>query len=216
MEHVSATRSELLARRGQIRLAGQGRDLLSEKRAALMREFARTSASVLEAMRELEQGAAAGRRALGEAVAFDSPEAVGSAAVAAASSVGVQLRTRSVAGVLIVELEHDPVGRPRTGRGYGLTASSARIDATADAFERQLDRLLDLVAVELTLRRLAAEIAATTRRMNALEHVVIPRLSGERDVIALALEQRELEERTRLMRAKGARSPQETVDRRAA
>lgn len=216
MEHVSATRSELLARRAQIKLARQGRDLLSEKRAALMREFQTISSSVLEAMRALEQGAAAGRRALGEAVAYDGAEAVGSAAVAASASVGVRLRTRSVAGVQIVELEHDPVGRPRTGRGYALPATSARIDATADAFERQLERLLDLVAVELTLRRLATEIAATTRRMNALEHVVIPRLSGERGVIATALEQRELEERTRLMRAKGARSPQATADRRAA
>ena len=202
---MSATRSELLARRAQIRLAGQGRDLLGEKRAALMREFQRISASVLDALRELEQGAAVGRRALGEAVALDGAEAVGSAAVAAASSVGVRLTTRSVAGVPIVELEHDPVSRPRTARGYGLPASSTRIDAAADAFERQLERLLDLVAVELTLRRLATEIAATTRRVNALEHAVIPRLTGERDFIAVVLEQRELEERVRLMRAKSAR-----------
>ena len=80
MDQVSATRSELLARRAQIGLAGQGRDLLGEKRAALMRE--------------LEQGAAVSRRAMGEAVAFDGAEAVGSAAVAAASSVGVGLHTR--------------------------------------------------------------------------------------------------------------------------
>lgn len=205
MEHVSATRSELLSRRAQIGLAGQGRDLLSDKRAALMREFQRIEASILAAMRELEQGAAVSRRALGEAIAFDGADAVSSAAVAAASSIGVRLSTRSVAGVPIVELEHDPARRPRTARGYALPASSARIDAAADAFERQLDRLLDLVAVELTLRRLAAEIAATTRRMNALEHVVIPRLRAERELIANALEQRELEERTRLLRAKSDR-----------
>ena len=36
-ESLSATRSELLARRAQIALATQGRDLLKEKRAALMR-----------------------------------------------------------------------------------------------------------------------------------------------------------------------------------
>lgn len=204
MEHVSATRSELLARRSRIALAAQGRDLLSEKRAALMREFQRIGASVLDAMRELEVGAAHGRRALGEALALDGPEAVGSAAVAAAGSVRLELRTRSVAGVPVVELEHDPVARPRTGRGYGLSASSARIDAAADAFERQLDRLLDLVAVELTLRRLAQEIAVTTRRVNALEHVVIPRLEAERDFIAMVLEERELEDRVRLMRTRGA------------
>lgn len=202
MEHVSATRSELLARRARIELAGQGRALLSEKRAALMREFQRVSTSVLAAMRELEAGASTSRRALAEAVAADGHETVGSAAVAAASTIGVEIRTRSVAGVEIVELDHDRVGRPRTGRGYSLLTTSARVDATADAFERQLDRLLDLVAVELTLRRLAAEIAATTRRVNALEHVVLPRLSDERRHIASVLEQRVLDERVRLQRAK--------------
>jgi V/A-type H+/Na+-transporting ATPase subunit D len=210
MEHVSATRSELLARRAQIGLAGQGRDLLSEKRAALMREFQRIGASVLASVRELERGAAAGRRALGEAVALDGPEHVGSAAVAAASSIGVELRTRSVAGVRVVELSHDPVARSVVARGYALPSSSARVDAAADAFEHQLERLLDLAAVELTLRRLAEEIASTTRRVSALEHVVIPRLEGERDFIALVLDERELEDRVRLIRAKGARGDART------
>ena len=36
MEQVSATRSELLARRARIGLATQGRDLLKERRTALV------------------------------------------------------------------------------------------------------------------------------------------------------------------------------------
>jgi len=205
MDQVSATRSELLARRGQIRLAIQGRDLLSEKRAALMREFQRLGKSILEATREFESGAAAARRSLGEALALDGPEFVGSAAVAASSSIGVELTTRSVAGVRIAELSHEPVARSSMARGYGLPFSSARVDVACDAFERQVERLLDLAAVELTLRRLAEEIASTTRRVSALEHVVIPRLEGERDFIALVLDERELEDRVRLMRAKSMR-----------
>ncbi len=206
MDHVTATRSELLARRARIGLAAQGRDLLSEKRTVLMREFQRIGASVLERMRELEDRAAAGRGALGEALALDGPERVSSAARAAAADIPVGLSTRNVAGVRLVELEHEPVARPRTARGYALSSTSARIDATAGAFERQLDGLLDLVAVELTLRRLAEEIDTTTRRVNALEQVVIPRLEAQRDHIAMVLEDREREDRVRLMRAKGARA----------
>ena len=205
MENVSATRSELLARRGQIKLAVQGRDLLSEKRAALMREFQRLGTSVLEAMREFERGAGVARRSLGEALALDGPEYVGSAAIAASASIGVELTARSVAGVRIAELSHDAVARSSMARGYGLPFSSARVDVAGDAFEHQLDRLLDLAAVELTLRRLAVEIASTTRRVSALENGVIPRLEGERDFIALVLDERELEDRVRLMRAKSMR-----------
>ena len=68
------------------------------------------------------------------------------------------------------------------------------------------------------MRRLAEEITRTTRRLNALEHVVVPRLEGERDFIAMVLDERELENRVRLMRAKAradekARSARETAER---
>jgi V/A-type H+/Na+-transporting ATPase subunit D len=205
-DHVSATRSELLARKARIRLAGQGRDLLKDKRAALMREFAGLQAEVLAELRRLEEGASVARRALAEAVAFNGPGAVGAAALAAGPPLRATASSRSVAGVPVVALEHGTARRPRTGRGYALAATSARIDEVTEAFEDQLDRLLSLAAAELNLRRLAAEIAATTRRVNALEHAVIPTLETERDRIALVLDERELEDRVRLRRARSARA----------
>lgn len=204
MDQLSATRSELLARRAQIALAMQGRDLLKDKRAALMREFGRLSASVLEAVEALGRHAAESERVLGEAVSFDGGETVASAALAAAGDVGTRLSPRSIAGVRVVELEHDPAARPRTERGYSLAASTALIDAAASSFEHQLDLLLDVAATELSLRRLAEEITQTTRRVNALEHVVVPRLERERAAIQTALAERELEDRIRLRRARAA------------
>ena len=183
-----------------------------------MREFNRLSADALAAMKDLEKRAADARASLGEAVALDGPEAVGSAALAARGEIGVRLQSRSVAGVKIAELEHDPVGRARTARGYSLSATTPRVDAAAEGFEGVLDGLLDFVAVELSLRRLAEEITRTTRRVNALEHVVVPRLEDERDYITMVLNERELENRVRLMRAKAradekARQGKETAER---
>ncbi|AHY48227.1 V-type ATPase, D subunit (plasmid) [Rubrobacter radiotolerans] len=202
MNRISATRSELLARRAGIRLAIQGRDLLKEKRTALMREFDRLSADAVAAMQDLEEKARRARASLSEAVALEGPEAVGSAALAARNEIGVRLTAKSVAGVKIVDLEHDPVGRARTDRGYSLAATSPRIDTAAEGFETVVEVLLDFVAVELSLRRLAEEITRTTRRVNALEHVVVPRLEKERDFILNVLNERELENRVRLMRAR--------------
>lgn len=202
MEHVGATRSELLARRARIALAVQGRDLLKEKRNALMREFNRLGISALEAIETLGERASQARGFLEEAVALDGPEAVGSAALAATDDVEVDLLTKNVAGVSVVEIEREAIARPRTGRGYSLAGTTPRIDRVAESFEGVLDRLLGFVAVELSLRRLAAEIKSTTRRINALEHVVVPRLREEYDYIAMVLDERELETRVRLMRAK--------------
>ncbi|MPZ83621.1 MAG: V-type ATP synthase subunit D [Actinophytocola sp.] len=208
MEQVYATRSELLARRARIRLAVQGGELLKERRGALIKEFDRLGASVLRSMDLLDREVAGAGQLLGLAIADDGREPFDSAAFAAEDGVEVTIHTRSVAGVHIVEIEKGEVGRARTSRGYSLVATSARIDAVAERFESVLDRLLDVAALELSVRRLADEIARTTRRMNALEHVVVPRLEAEQARISLVLEERELEDRVRLrrMRSRGRRA----------
>jgi V/A-type H+/Na+-transporting ATPase subunit D len=208
MKQVSATRSELLARRAQIKLAVQGRDLLKERRTALISEFDRLGTSVLESMDHLDREVAGARQILGIAIADAGREPFDSAAFAAEDGIEASVRTRNVAGVQVVEIEKDEVARARTGRGYSLVASDARIDAVAERFESVLDGLLNVAGLELSVRRLADEIARTTRRMNALEHVVVPRLDAERAHISLVLEERELEDRVRLrrMRARGHRA----------
>jgi V/A-type H+/Na+-transporting ATPase subunit D len=204
VEQLSATRTELIARRLQIGLATQGRDLLKEKRAALVVEFGRLSIGVLEAVEILGRRAAESAGALSNAFGFDGPEVVGSAAIAASGDVATRLSLRIVAGVPVVELEHDRISRARTGRGYGLVATTPRIDVAAASFEKLLDLVLDVAASELSLRRLAGEISRTTRRVNALEHIVVPRLERERDAIELVLAERELEDRIRLRRARAS------------
>jgi V/A-type H+-transporting ATPase subunit D len=207
MAPVSPTRSELLARKAEIRLAAQGQDLLKERRSALVREFNRLGASALESLDVLDRDAADAGRFLGLTVAASGLELVESAAFAAQGEVELSLRTRNVAGIGVVEIAKDTVARARTDRGYSLAGTTARIDTVAEGFEAVLDRLLDVAALELSVRRLANEIARTTRRMNALEHVVVPRLEAERARIALVLEEREMEDRVRLRRVRSKAAP---------
>ncbi|WP_195909002.1 V-type ATP synthase subunit D [Microlunatus sp. Gsoil 973] len=204
MEQVSATRSALLAHRGKILLATQGRDLLKDRRTALITEFSRLGASVLQSMDLIDRDAGIASRTLGLAIAVEGLEPIASAGFAAAAGIGVRVRTRSVAGVAVVEVDRTTVLRARTSRGFSLIGSSARIDAVARSFEVVIERLLELAALELSVRRLAEEIARTTRRMNALEHIIVPRLIAERAKIALILEERELEDRIRLRRMRAS------------
>jgi len=197
---VVATRSEMLARRARAATAERGHSLLTQKRAALIAELRRMGLQAGEKRAELERIAAAARRALGWAAAVDGPHAVGSAATAAAGTVQAGVSTRSVAGVPVIELHAERAARASTERGYSPIASTATIDRTAGAFETELDALLELVAAELNLRRLTAQVARTTRQVNALERVVIPRLAAEQRHIAATLEQRALEERARVSR----------------
>jgi V/A-type H+-transporting ATPase subunit D len=55
---------------------------------------------------------------------------------------------------------------------------------------------------ELRLKRLVAEIQRTLRRLNALEHLLIPRLDAERKHIQTVLDERERSDHFRLKMAK--------------
>jgi len=83
--------------------------------------------------------------------------------------------------------------------------TSVTIDEAAAAFEAEVDSIIQLAESELRLVRLAAEIQRTSRRVNALEHVFIPRLVAERDYIQMALDERERADRFRLKRVAQAR-----------
>ena len=96
-----------------------------------------------------------------------------SAGLSASRDLQVRVHTRTVAGVGVVELQADPAVRTPGARGLALIATGPHVDTVADRFETLVARLLDVAAVELSLRRLAAEIARTTRQVNALEHAVL-------------------------------------------
>ena len=200
VEQVTATRSELLARRSQIALATQGRDVLKEKRNQLMEEFRATVDVVISGSGALEAAATEGRRALALAETGDGPEAVRSAGLAAPGQISLHARATTVMGVRIADIRYEPVGRSRIGRGYSLAGSSPRIDRVAEQFEGEIALLLELAIGELRLRRLVDEIGRTNRRVNALESVVLPRLERERAQIQSTLDERERQERFRLKR----------------
>lgn len=206
MERTSATRSELLARRSQLELARRGRDLLEDKRDQLMKEFRKVADLVLSGEGALERAAASARRALAIAEAFDGPDVVRSAAAGSTGGIPLEARPVYIMGVRIADIEYRPVGRSVVDRGYSLGGTSARIDQAAAHFENELELALELAGRELRLRRLVDEIATTTRRVNALENIVIPQLEREAGAIQTILDERERQDRFRLKRAKAQRT----------
>jgi len=213
-EPVGATRSELLARRARIRLATRG--LLEQKRDQLMVAFREAAALASSTGEALAQAARNARRALTRAEVEDGPEAVRSAALSTRAEIPVDVRAVTVMGVRVAEIEDVTIRHPLTRRGYGLPGTSARIDAAASAFEDELEQLLALATVELRLRRLADEIGRTTRRVNALERVVLPRLEGQARRIASTLDEREREDgfRRRRLAARKRRRRAGRLERR--
>lgn len=201
-EKISPTRLELLATKAQIALARQGRDLLKEKQKAMIREFVSAAGKLIEKREELERSAAVARRALALATALDGEEAVKSASFAARGEASIAFEKSQVMGVAVPRIEGKDFSRSLLQRGYSLVGTSARIDAAARRFEEELNLVVGVAAHEATLQRLAGEIQRTSRRVNALEHLTLPRLIEQNRLIQMVLAEREREDLFRLKRVK--------------
>lgn len=202
MEQVNPTRMELLARRAQIALAQQGRDLLKEKRNALWKELMKTADVAMRSGAELERVAGEARRALAWAEALDGRETVQSAAFAARRHLSVEVKGTNVMGVSVPVIERQKLARSAVQRGYSLASTSSRVDAAAARFEDELELVIEVAGSEVRLRRLAEEIRKTTIRVNALEVILLPRLKAQRTHIERVLDEREREDTFRLKRLK--------------
>jgi V/A-type H+-transporting ATPase subunit D len=213
MSNVSVTRMELLARKAQIVLASQGRDLLEQKRAALMKEFMRTADIALEHSDALQVAAADANRSLAQSEVMAGAESVRSAALASRRTLELEVTTRNVMGIRIPHIEQKPVSRSLLERGYSIVGTSISIDETALAFEKEVEAIIQLAETELRLTRLGEEIQRTSRRLNALDHFLIPRLKAECDFIQMALDERERADHFRLKLVKRSLEKKRAIDK---
>lgn len=204
MPKASITRMELLERKAQLAIAQQGRDLLEQKKTALFKELMRVTGVVVERIEALQESAERAALSLARAEAQAGSELVRSAAMAAGDVLNINLETINIMGVRVPHIEKQSARRSITGRGYSIAGASITIDEAAGAFEDEVEAILRLADSELRLIRLSKEFQSTSRRLNALDHVLIPRLKKERDQIQNALDERERSDRFRLMLVKRA------------
>lgn len=179
---------------------------MRDKRNALLRAFAERSRLLLERLRDAEDAMGDARATFDEACVVVGPAPLMSAAMAGRPSLPMRIESSLVAGVAVVDLHHDGVPRTPAELGVAPVCTDPVLDDVAAMYEKAIEHFLSLAALELTVRRLAAEIAKTTRQVNALEYVLIPRLEAEARHIAAVLEEREREEIARLRRARSNRS----------
>ncbi|MGQ9735696.1 MAG: V-type ATP synthase subunit D [Thermaceae bacterium] len=194
MSQVSPTRMNLLQRRGQLRLAQKGVDLLKKKRDALVAEFFGLVKESLEARKALVAAAQEAYSALLLAGAFEGPERVQSLALGVPLVEGAEAEVENVWGSKV----------PRIKATFPETALSEAplVLEAQQAFRRYAEALLRVANTEIRLRKIGEEIRKTTRRVNALEQVVIPGIRGQIRFIQQVLEQREREDIFRLKRIK--------------
>lgn len=201
----------LLQRKEQVGIAVQGVDLLKRKRDALVADFFNIVRQSLAARQRLTRACEEAYIMLALAKAWEGAEALEAAAMADRREVLVDIDVRNVWGTKIPEVTVKEVKRTLLERGHNPTTTSARTVESAANFEEVLRAILEVAATEIKLKKIGEEIKKTTRRVNALEQVVIPRIIGEIRFITAVLEQRARDDVFRLKRIKRKLEARERV-----
>ena len=191
-----AIRSRLHALNAELRAARLGRELLDDKREAILRTLSDRAQRHHAALVRVEAAWAAARRALRGACIEHGPAGVDAAALAQAVSVTVGWRAGSVVGVPTPQLHSSAVV---FAAHYGAATTSAALDRAGVEFAALIPLLVQLAEEDEAVRNLQSALQKTVRRLNALEQVVIPALSREAQAVASALEE---EERDASLRAR--------------
>lgn len=196
---VNPNRMELLRLKRRLAIAKRGHKLLKDKQDALIKRFielARESKRMREELEEELQRAYSnflGARALMSTRVLEEALLV--------SGIRSQLKVNRVnmMSVLVPQFEFLYEGDPAN---YGFWETSGELDVALYTFIGFLQKLIKLAEMEKAVTLLADEIEKTRRRVNALEHVLIPALEETISFITMKLDEMERSTLTRLMKIK--------------
>ena len=197
LENVNATRMEQLRLRKRVGLASRGHRLLSQKRDEICRQLVSIAASIKPLREQVEMELLETTRRFMMARATMEPEDMRAAIEVPTKKFTLAISFASIMSVKVPKLAKEIAGEIVC---YGYSTTSGELDVALRALERAFDSLIELAEREKQAQLLATELQTTRRRVNVLEHVVIPELHETIKFIRSKLGEAERDNTSRLMK----------------
>ena len=197
LANVNSTRMELLQLRRRVGLASRGHHLLSEKRDEISRQLINIAREIQPLRKRVETELRETFRRFMVARATMEPEDTKAALDVPTKKFSLAITIASVMNVKVPHLAKEMTGEIIC---YGYATTSGEMDVALMALERAFDNLIELAEKEKQARLLAIELQMTRRRVNVLEHVVIPELRETIKFIFNKLAEAERDNTSRLMK----------------
>ena len=197
LANVNATRMQLLYLRKRVALARRGHRLLSEKRDEISRQLIQIARLIRPLRKKVEAELMETFRRFMLARASMEPEDTKAALEVPTKKFSLAINLANVMNVKVPHLTKEMEGEIIC---YGYATTSGEMDVALLALERGFDSLIELAEKEKQARLLATELQMTRRRVNVLEHVVIPELDETIRFIYDKLAEAERDNTSRLMK----------------
>ncbi len=200
---VNPTRMELTRLKKKLVTARRGHKLLKDKRDELMRRFLELVRENKALREKVEAGLASANRNFVLAKAVMREETLNAALLAPSQSLSVEVGSRNIMSVDIPTFNY----KTRTPNendiySYGFAFTSNDLDYAVKSLADIFPDMLRLAEIEKSCKLMAAEIEKTRRRVNALEHVLIPETERNIKYITMKLDENERSTQVRLMKVK--------------
>lgn len=199
MIQANPNRMELQKQKAKLQTASRGHKLLKDKQDALTKLFLEKVYMVKDLRESLE---AALRKAYSYfMIARGVMDSATASMVFESSKVEILLKSTVVnfLGVRSPQFEFEQKGSLYE---YGLVGSSAEVDSALEIFSGVTQKIIELAELEKLVELLAMEIQKTRRRVNALEHRLIPQTKEVIRFIIMKLDEMDRSNLARLMKVK--------------
>ena len=200
---VNPTRMELTRLKKKRTTAVRGHKLLKDKRDELMRQFLDLVRENMALRQKVEAGIRAANTNFVMAKAAMSEATLRTALMCPKQEVSLDVSSRNVMSVDVPVFGY----RTRTADendiysdGFAFTPQD--LDGAVQSLAQILPDMLRLAEVEKSCQLMAEEIEKTRRRVNALEHVIIPETEKNIKFITMKLDENERSTQIRLMKVK--------------
>lgn len=203
VKNVNPTRMELTKLKRKLVSAVRGHKLLKDKRDELMRHFMELVQINRRLRERVENGISSANKNFALARAVMQDETINTAFLAPKQEVYLDVGKKNVMSVEIPQFEYKTrTPDPNDIYSYGYAFTSGDLDSAVKSLADILPDMLKLAEVEKACQMLAAEIEKTRRRVNALEHVLIPDMKEKIKYITMKLDENERSTQVRLMKVK--------------
>lgn len=203
IKNVNPTRMELTNLKRKLVTARRGHKLLKDKRDELMRRFLDMVRENKELRREVEKAIMEANKHISVARSVMSGQALDVALMLPKQELSLDVKSKNVMSVNIPVFDIQMRSENESDAfSYGFTYTSGDLDIAVEHLSEVFKKMVRLAEVEKSCQMMSAEIEKTRRRVNALEHVLIPQYIDTIKYITMKLDENERSTTTRLMKVK--------------
>lgn len=194
---------ELTRLKKKLNTAIRGHKLLKDKWDELMRQFLELVRENKALREKVEKEIEAANRNFVLARAGMQDEVLNTALLAPKQEVYLESGVKNVMSVEIPQFTYQTRSADESDiYSYGFAFTSSDLDDAVYSLSEVLPDLLRLAEVEKSCQLMAAEIEKTRRRVNALEHIIIPQMQENIKFITVKLDENERSTQIRLIKVK--------------